>query len=227
VVRFDQPVNRRFFMKKMMGTMALATLMVSTACLSPDDPHRRTKQGAAVGAAAGAAAGAAVGSRSDNPRTGAVVGGVVGGAVGAAIGRRMDQQQQELQQIEGIEVTRTAEDELSVVLRNEVLFDFDSAALRPASRRTLEDMSQVFRRYDDTMIVVDGHTDSVGAAAYNQTLSERRARSVSDYLVNQGVARNRITARGFGQTQPRASNATPEGRQLNRRVELSIRAIPQ
>ena len=212
-------------MKKVL-TLVFVALMMS-ACISPDDPNRRTKQGAAVGAATGAAAGAVIGNQSDNKEKGAVIGAVVGAGVGAVIGRRMDKQQAELEQIRGVEVDRTAEDELKVVVRNEVLFDVDSSSLRSVSRDTLSEMADVFARYPDTNILVEGHADSTGAATYNQGLSERRAVSVRNYLMSNGVSSNRITAVGYGEQAPRATNSTPEGRQLNRRVEIKIKAIPE
>lgn len=214
-------------MKRTLTLFTLSILIFTMACISADDPNRRTKQGAAVGAATGAAAGAVIGNQSGNKEKGAVVGAVVGAGVGAVIGRRMDQQQRELEQIEGVEVTRTAEDELQVNVSNEVLFDVDSAALRSASRRTLTEMAAVFQRYTDTRIAVEGHADSTGAAHYNQELSERRASSVKQFLVGEGVSGSRISAYGFGESHPRASNETAEGRQLNRRVEIHVRAVPE
>lgn len=204
----------------------LMVMVFVIACISADDPNRRTKQGAAGGAAAGAVVGGVVGNQSGNPRQGAVIGAAAGAVVGGLIGRRMDQQQKELEQIEGVEVTRTAEDELNVVLHNDVLFDTDSAALRSASRSTLQDMAGVFDRYTDTTISVKGHADSTGSDDHNQDLSERRARSVRAYLIEQGVPGSRIIARGYGESQPKASNNTPEGRQLNRRVEIQVKANP-
>jgi len=212
-------------MKKLLLVM-LVTLF-SFACISADDPNRRTKQGAAVGAAAGAAAGAAIGNQSDNPRTGAVVGGVVGGVIGAAVGRRMDRQQAELEQIEGIEVERPSEDTLNVNLRNDILFDFDSSALRASSRDTLQEFASVLARYPDQSVSVAGHTDSVGTDAYNQNLSEQRAAAVKNYLVSQGVPSSRVQAFGYGESRPVASNTTAEGRQLNRRVQVYIKADPE
>lgn len=206
--------------------LVILTIFVM-ACVSADDPNRRTKTGAATGAAAGAVVGGVVGNKSDNPRTGAAVGAVVGGVIGAAIGRRMDQQQRELEQIEGVEVTRTAEDELRVAVRNEVLFDVDSTYLRTESRATLNDMADVFTRYTDTRIGVEGHADSTGTDDYNLDLSRRRANAVREYLVDRGVTRSRIRAEGHGENRPRASNSTPEGRQLNRRVEIFVKAIPE
>jgi len=209
-------------MKKLVSALLVTSFAV--ACVSADDPNRRTKTGAGVGAAAGAVIGGVVGNQSGNPRTGAAVGAVVGAGVGAAVGRRMDNQQRELEQINGLEVNRTADDELAVVLRNDVLFDVDSSSLRSASRETLREISSVFNRYGDTNVIVEGHADSSGEAEYNQRLSERRAESVRGYLVSEGVSRARITARGLGESAPRASNDTADGRQLNRRVEIRIRA---
>ena len=197
------------------------------ACASTGDPNEKAKKGAATGAAVGAVAGAVIGNQSGSNRTGAVVGAVVGGAVGAAIGHRMDLQQKELQQIEGVEVTRPVNDELNVVVKNDILFDYDSAALRAESRDTISKMSDVFTRYADTTISVEGHADSTGSDAYNQTLSERRADSVRDYLIDHGVRSSRIISRGYGESRPVASNDTPDGRQLNRRVEIHVKANPE
>jgi outer membrane protein OmpA-like peptidoglycan-associated protein len=210
-------------MKSIITALVVSTMLVGCAT-TDSDPNRRAKTGAAVGAAAGAVAGAIVGNQSGNNRTGAVVGAAVGAGVGAAVGHRMDKQQEELQQIEGVQVTRTAEDELDVSLKNDVLFDTASAALRPESRSTLSDMATVFARYPNQTISVEGHTDSVGTDDYNQTLSEKRADSVRDYLVDRGVSSSRIHARGYGEDQPKASNETVEGRQLNRRVEIHVKA---
>ncbi len=204
-------------------TSLFALLLLSTACATTD-PNEKTKEGAAIGAVAGAVAGAVIGNQSGNPRTGAVAGAAVGAGIGAAVGRRMDKQERELQQIEGVEVSRTADNELNVVLRNEVLFDTASSSLRGASRNTLRDVASVFNRYNDTTIVVEGHADSSGEDSYNQNLSEQRAGAVRDYLTQEGVSRSRIEARGYGESRPRASNNTPDGRQQNRRVELHVRA---
>src|SRR2546427_3553869 len=211
-------------LRKALIVFTATILTIACATSNPDDPNQKTKRGAGIGAAAGAVAGAIIGNQSGNPRTGAAVGAAIGAAAGGAIGHRMDQQQKELQQIPGVEVTRPAENEIAVQLTNDILFDFNSAALRPESQQTLRDLAGNFQRYPDETITVEGHTDNVGSPEYNQGLSERRAYSARDYLVNQGVARSRASAIGFGETQPKSSNNTPEGRQLNRRVEIHIRA---
>ena len=212
-------------MVRKLSVLFVASLFAVSCATSQDDPNAKAKRGAGVGAAAGAVVGAIIGNQAGGAgRTGAVVGAAAGAAIGAAVGHRMDQQQKELQQIPGVEVTRPAENEIAVHLTNDILFDFNSASLRPESQSTLRDLATNFQRYPDETISVEGHTDNVGSSAYNQTLSENRAYSVKNYLVDQGVPGSRVTAIGFGETRPKASNETPEGRQLNRRVEIHIRA---
>jgi len=212
-------------MIRKLSILVFATLLAaSCASSNPDDQNQKAKRGAGIGAAAGAVVGAMIGNQTGNPKTGAAVGAAIGAAAGGVIGHRMDQQQKELQQIPGVEVSRPAENEIAVQLTNDILFDFNSAALRRESQQTLRDLAGNFQRYPDETISVEGHTDNVGAIDYNQNLSERRAYSVKDYLSTQGVPGSRITAIGYGESRPKASNETPEGRQLNRRVEIHIRA---
>ena len=212
-------------MLRKFSAVLCAALFVVSCASSQDDPNQKAKRGAGVGAAAGAIVGAVIGNQAGGAgKTGAVVGAAAGAAIGAAVGHRMDQQQKELQQIPGVEVTRPAENEIAVQLTNDILFDFNSSALRYESQQTLRDLAGNFQRYPDETITVEGHTDNVGSAEYNQTLSERRAYSVKDYLTSQGVPSSRVTATGYGETRPKAGNNTPEGRQLNRRVEIHIRA---
>ena len=198
------------------------------ACATSDtDPNKKTKRGAVIGAVIGGVAGAVIGNQSGSNRTGAVIGAGAGAAVGGAVGRRMDKQEQELRQIEGVEVTRPSEGEISVRLTNDILFDTDSYALRSASRTTLNELADNFRQYPDNRIVVEGHTDSTGSEAHNQQLSENRAASVADYLIDKGVSSGDIVVYGFGEVRPKSSNDTAEGRQLNRRVEIHIQAPQQ
>lgn len=216
-------------MKKLTAAMVVMAMAAFAACSTATDTatsRDKTRKGAAIGAIAGGVLGAVVGNNrgSGDAKKGAIIGTVAGTAIGAGIGAYMDKQERELRQIEGVEVYRTAEDELNVVVRNEVLFDYDSSALRSASRSSLEEMADVFRSYPDTTIVVEGHTDSVGSDSYNYGLSQRRASSVAGYLEALGVESYRLDRVALGESQPRASNETAEGRQLNRRVELQIRA---
>jgi len=214
-------------MLKKAFVLVLITLFAFACATTDDDPNKKTKRGAAIGAVVGGVAGAVIGNQSGSNRTGAVIGAATGAAVGAAVGRRMDKQEQELRQIEGVEVTRPSEGEISVGLTNDILFDYDSSALRSESRTTLSQLASNFRQYPDNRIIVEGHTDSTGSDAYNQQLSERRAANVADYLIDQGVAASSIIVYGFGEAKPKTSNATAEGRQQNRRVEIHIQAVAE
>lgn len=204
----------------------LVALLAAPMAFAQVDEHAKTKRGAVVGGVAGAIVGGVLGNNrgSGNAKRGAVIGGAVGAATGAIVGAMMDRQEKELRQIEGVNVSRVGEDELKVTVKNEVLFDFNSSALRSASRSSLREMADVFDKYPDTTIRVEGHTDSIGSASYNERLSERRAASVARYLEGMGVRSSRIDAIGYGESQPRASNSTARGRQLNRRVEIHIKA---
>jgi outer membrane protein OmpA-like peptidoglycan-associated protein len=213
-------------MKQFIASLLIA-LMATTAFAADTATTRdKTRKGAVIGGVAGAIAGAIIHNNrgSGNAKRGAVVGGVVGAATGAIVGAMMDKQERELRQIEGIDVARTDEDELKVTVRNEILFDFNSSAVRSSSRDELRDMAEVFNKYGETTIVVAGHTDSVGSEAYNDRLSDRRASSVAGYLEDYGVRSSRIDAVGHGESRPKASNSSASGRQQNRRVELYIRA---
>ncbi|HEV8657389.1 MAG TPA: OmpA family protein [Thermoanaerobaculia bacterium] len=213
-------------MKQFMASILILLLIVPVALAQTTDQHAKAKKGAVVGGVAGAIVGGVLGNNrgKGNAKRGAAIGGVVGAASGAIIGAMMDKQERELRQIEGVNVQRVSQGELKVSVKNEVLFDFDSAALRGTSRESLREMADVFQKYPDTTIRVEGHTDSIGTAAYNKRLSNRRASSVANYLEELGVRSSRIDAIGYGESQPRASNSTANGRQLNRRVEIHIRA---
>ena len=214
-------------MKQFIASLLIALMAVPMAyAADPATSRDKTIKGAAIGGVAGAIAGAIIHNNrgSGNAKRGAVVGGVVGAATGAIVGAMMDKQERELRQIEGIDVARTDEDELKVTVRNEILFDFNSASLRSSSRDELREMADVFEKYGDTTIVVAGHTDSIGSTAYNDRLSDRRADTVAGYLEDYGVRGSRIDAVGYGEARPKATNSTASGRQQNRRVELYIRA---
>jgi len=183
----------------------------------------KTKQGAAIGAAAGAAVGAVIGNQSDNTGKGAIIGGAAGALAGGIIGHYMDKQAEELAKIPGAKTERVG-DQIRVTFESAILFDFDSAMLKVSSQDQLKQMAEVFKKYPDTEIVISGHTDNRGSESYNQKLSERRAKAVRDFLVDQGIDPGRLTVVGYGELRPVASNDTEEGRRLNRRVELQIRA---
>ena len=210
-------------------TLIFIAAFAAACATSGDAPNdnQKTKRGATIGAVAGAIAGAVIGNQSGNNRTGAVVGAAAGAAVGAAIGHRMDKQEEELKQIPGVDVTRPSEGEINVRLTSDILFDYNSSALRPESRSTLDQLGTNFRQYPDNRVVVEGHTDSVGSDSFNQRLSEQRAANVADYLIDRGVPASNVIVYGYGEARPKDSNDTAEGRQLNRRVEIHIQAPQQ
>jgi len=213
-------------MKKSFASLLTVLLLATPGFAQTVDEHAKAKKGAAIGAAAGAIVGAVIGNNKGHhsAKRGAIAGVIAGGAAGAIVGAMMDKQERELRQIEGVDVQRTAPDELKVTVGNDVLFDFNSTALRSSSRTSLREMADVFEKYPNTTISVQGHTDSVGTATYNKGLSVRRATSVAGYLENLGVRSSRIETVGYGESSPRASNSTASGRQQNRRVEIHIRA---
>ncbi len=202
--------------------IAIAIAMVFSGCKAS-----KTLKGGAIGSGAGAVIGGAIGSRSDNTAKGAIIGAVVGGTAGALIGKYMDKQAEELdQELENATVERVGEG-IQVTMNSGILFEFDSYALKQTAREELASFAKVLNEYPDTKIQVDGHTDSTGSDKYNQNLSERRAKSVGDYLRSLGVHADRVAESGFGENIPVADNSTDEGRQLNRRVEVGIVANEQ
>jgi len=183
-----------------------------------------TAKGAAIGAGAGAAAGAAIGKATGSTARGAIIGAAVGGTAGALIGRRMDQQAERLaKSLPNAKVERVGEGIL-VTFDSGILFDFDSAELRPEARTNLANLARSLQEFDKTSVMLVGHTDAIGSEDYNQRLSERRARAAAEFLIAQGVARDRIVAIGRGELEPVASNDDEWGRQQNRRVEVAIYA---
>jgi outer membrane protein OmpA-like peptidoglycan-associated protein len=184
----------------------------------------KTAKGAGIGALIGAAAGALSGDDSKERRKRALIGAGVGALAGGAVGKYMDNQEAKLReklQGTGVSVTRNG-DTLVLNMPGNVTFATGSADLNASFFSVLESVALVLKEYDKTIIDVAGHTDSVGSEQSNQLLSERRANAVAEFLVSQGVARNRIEAKGYGESYPIADNNTPEGRQLNRRVELAL-----
>jgi outer membrane protein OmpA-like peptidoglycan-associated protein len=187
----------------------------------------KTTKGGAIGAGVGGAVGGAIGHRSDNTVVGAIIGAAVGGAAGALIGRQMDKQAEELRRdLEGATVERVGEGIL-ITFDSGLLFDFDAYNLRSETKANIEKLSETLKKYDDTNILIEGHTDNTGEDAYNQKLSENRADAVENYIVAQGIADSRITTKGYGETQPLDSNESEAGKQKNRRVDVAIYANKQ
>lgn len=184
----------------------------------------KTTKGGAIGAGVGGAIGGAIGHSSDNTVVGAIIGATVGGAAGALIGRHMDKQAEELRRdLEGATVERVGEGIL-ITFESGLVFDFDSYNLREDTKTNLAELSTTLKKYDDTNLLIEGHTDNTGEDAYNQKLSESRAAAVEKFLKTQGVAGSRITTKGYGESQPLDSNDSEAGKQKNRRVEVAIYA---
>lgn len=182
----------------------------------------KATKGAIIGTAGGAAAGAAIGSASGNTATGAIIGAAVGGTAGYFIGRYMDKQAAELKKdLEGAEVERVGEG-IKITFHKGIQFAVNSSELTASSKTNLQDLAKTLNKYEDTNILIEGHTDSTGKHDYNMTLSEKRAASVSNYLKTLGVTGVRLTTVGYGPDQPIADNATEAGRKENRRVEVAI-----
>jgi outer membrane protein OmpA-like peptidoglycan-associated protein len=202
----------------MVGTLVVGLAGGSIGCSS------KAGTGGLIGAATGAAAGAIIGNQTGNTAAGAILGAAVGGMTGAAIGRYMDKQAAELESdLAGAKIERVGEG-IKVTFDSGILFDYDSHALQGAAQSNLTNLATILNKYDDTIILVEGHTDAQGADDYNMDLSRRRANSVSAYLSSLQVDSGRFTVMGYGERQPIADNGTDWGRALNRRVELAIMA---
>jgi outer membrane protein OmpA-like peptidoglycan-associated protein len=199
-------------------SLLLAMCLLLGACKNMS----KSQKGTYIGAAGGAAAGAAIGKAAGNTAMGAILGAVVGGAGGYAIGRYMDKQAEELKKdLEGAEIERVGEG-IKITFREGIQFPVNSSAVSETSKTNLTDLAETLEKYDDTNILIEGHTDITGSREHNMNLSEERAEAVADYLQSLGVANKRITTEGYGPDQPVGDNNSDYGRQQNRRVEVAI-----
>jgi outer membrane protein OmpA-like peptidoglycan-associated protein len=202
----------------------LSLTLVFGGCKSKKKMSNTTK-GAAIGAAAGAAVGAGVGKLAkDHTLLGAIIGAGVGGVAGGLIGRYMDKQAAEIKKdVEGAKVERVGEG-IKITFESGILFNVASWDLRPAAKDNITKLAEVLMKYPDTDVLIEGHTDNTGDSEYNQSLSEKRARSVENYVKGMGIKGSRITSVGHGEGQPIDDNNSETGRQKNRRVEIAIMA---
>ncbi|MBM3162214.1 MAG: OmpA family protein [Chlorobi bacterium] len=211
-------------LQKLTKPVALLLIIAMTSLTWGCQTTTNAGRGAGYGAATGGLLGGIIGSRSGSWAKGALLGAVIGGAAGALIGNYMDKQAAEIDRsVDGATVERVGEG-IRVVFDSGILFSTGSSTITSTSRYNLEKLAGILKRYDDTNVVIEGHTDSVGSDYTNQTLSERRAQSVSNLLRAYGVEGNRLSAVGYGETRPVATNETESGRRLNRRVEVLIYA---
>jgi len=216
----------RYF--KVMTALGLSAAVVATAACTTD-PNTgqqrvsRTAIGAAVGALGGYLLGDVVGGRSD--RTERILGAGIGAVAGGAVGAYMDRQERDLRRQTagtGVDVIRQGDD-LLLRMPSGITFDYDRSDIKPEFRATLDEVAQTLNSYNQTFIDVLGHTDTTGTNEYNQGLSERRARSVADYLTFRGVVQARMAIQGYGETAPiYQPDDTEAKRAANRRVEIKI-----
>ena len=214
----------------LISTIAAVSLVTVSGCVTDPNTGERKVSRTAIGGGAGALAGLLLGGLIGGG-TGRIIGAGIGGIAGAAVGYTMDKQIRELRESTagtGVDVTATDNGQAILVnLPEGVTFDVASYSLRPEFRDTLTRIAQSMNQYPNSLVDVYGHTDSTGSDAYNQTLSENRARTVANFLTTQGVSAARIRSQGYGETMPIADNATEDGRRRNRRVEIKIVPISQ
>ena len=207
-----------------------ATIGLLVAGCAADGPGMtETGQGAIIGSTAGAALGAIIGSQHGDAGPGALAGALGGAFLGGMVGAYMEQQRKDFEQALApeiasgvIRVERLPNDQLLVGMTGETTFAVDSDQINPGFHSTMDRIAKIVNQYGKTALIVAGHTDDKGSASHNQQLSERRAASVERYLENRHVVPERITATGYGMSQPIASNDTDDGRRLNRRVDITI-----
>jgi outer membrane protein OmpA-like peptidoglycan-associated protein len=215
------------------ATTAAMTLIAGCQYTQTTDPYtgeqrvNKTTKGAAIGAATGAVIGLITGDNSAQRKRQALILAGVGGLAGGAVGNYMDRQDAALRarlQGTGVSVTRTGPrgEYITLNMPGNITFATNSADIAASFYPVLDSVGIVLNEFDKTMVEVAGHTDSDGSDAYNQQLSERRANSVVSYLVSRQVRGDRFIAVGAGETRPIATNATPEGKAQNRRVEITI-----
>lgn len=200
--------------------LIIAATVIMTSCAS----WNKTQKGAAIGTVGGGAAGAVIGKAAGNTAMGAIIGAAVGGTTGAIIGNKMDKQAEEIAKtVPDAKVIRVGEG-IVVEFSSNILFGFDKAGLSADAKGNLDKLVNVLDGYPDTDIEIQGHTDSKGSLSYNEKLSIERASAVSDYLITNNIAANRLTVVGYGETMAKYENDTEEGRAQNRRVEFLISA---
>jgi outer membrane protein OmpA-like peptidoglycan-associated protein len=206
--------------KTMIAVLSVALLAMSLGCSS----WSRKEKGAAIGAGSGAVVGGLIGKAAGNTMLGAILGAAVGGAAGAYIGNYMDKQAAEMQRdLEGAKVERVGEG-IKITFDSGLLFDVDKAALKPQSKENLQKLASILQKYEDTNILLEGHTDNTGSDEHNLQLSRLRSQAVGNFLASLKVNPARFTIMGYGESQPMAANDTAEGRQINRRVDLAVMA---
>jgi len=206
-------------MKRLLTTFLIGVLMVGlVGCAS----MKKRDKGAIIGATTGAVIGGLIGDKAGNTAVGAILGAAIGGAAGAYIGNYMDKQAEEIERdLEGAQIERVGEG-IKITFDSGILFDINKSNLRGVSQENLSKLAVILNKYEETEILIEGHTDATGSNDHNMDLSIRRAQSVANQLTGDQVAPVRFHIMGYGEDQPIASNDTSAGRQENRRVEIAI-----
>jgi len=206
-------------MKKM---RYLIILIIIAGLLSGCANMKKSMQGALIGSGLGGAIGGLIGKRTGHTTAGILIGAAIGGSAGAAIGHYMDKQAAELKKdLANAKVERVGEG-IKITFDSGILFGVNSSKLQSAAKENISSLSKVLQKYDDTKILIQGHTDASGSDEHNQKLSEQRAESVARYAMSQGVQQVRFSVLGYGEEKPIATNDTEVGRRENRRVEVAI-----
>lgn len=206
------------------STKIVYYLLTVTIALAACKGMTKTQKGAIIGTSGGAAIGAVIGRASGNTALGTIIGAAVGGTAGVLIGKKMDKQAEEIKkQVPNAKVERVGEG-IEIEFESKVLFDYDQAGLKPAAKTSLNEFVAILKKFPDTNIEIQGHTDSKGSDAYNDALSQRRANSVMVYLIDRGIPNSRMNPKAMGERYPKYSNETAEGQSQNRRVEFLITA---
>lgn len=205
-------------MKKIILSVAAFSILIGCATMN------KQQKGTGMGAAGGALVGAAV---SKGSIWGILAGAALGGVAGNLIGKKMDAQAKELQQsVPTAHVERVGEG-IDMTFESGLMFKINSSEINEAYKQDLTGAAEIFAKYPDTNLTIEGHTDDTGKDDFNMALSEKRAKAVADFFVSKGVDANRLVVKGYGKTQPKYPNDTEENRQKNRRVEIGIVANEQ
>lgn len=208
-------------MKSILKTLLICALSLSMLAMNGCGASRTVK-GGAIGATAGGILGAIIGKQAGNTAAGAIIGAAIGGTAGALIGRQMDKAAEELKaDLKNAKVERVGEG-IKITFDSGILFETAKSNLQQGAKSNITDLATILQKYDDTNILVSGHTDADGSDEYNQKLSEDRANAVGNFMKTQGIISSRLSTAGLGETEPVASNETADGKKLNRRVEVAI-----
>lgn len=207
-------------MKKIRGILVISALALSIFVYGCNASN--AVKGGAIGGVGGGVVGGVIGHYAGNTVLGAIIGAAVGGTAGALIGNYMDKQAEEMQNdIAGAKIERVGEG-IKITFDSGILFATNSSVLETQAKTNINKLAAILNKYSDTNILVTGHTDSDGTEQYNKSLSERRAKTVSDFVIMQGITPSRFSVVGLGEGEPVASNDTPDGKRMNRRVEIAV-----